>query len=184
MTVVSIVASPRRGGAGDTIAAQVEAGARSAGRDVVRFNLNDMKSFRQCQNCEACKNNGGTCVLKDDVSPIIDAVREAEGVVLCTNISFNEMNGLFKLFHDRMYVFLDMNATTILPKGKKLVTVVTAGLDDTSAERVSKSIEKVMSEHFFFEPVGRMTYLTWMMPKESPIDEGVLKQAYEIGTRL
>ena len=162
----------------------MEAGARSAGRDVVRFDLNDMKSFRQCQNCEACKNNGGTCVLKDDISPIIDAVREAEGVVLCTNISFNEMNGLFKLFHDRMYVFLDMNATTILPKGKKLVTVVTAGLDDTSAERVSKSIEKVMSEHFFFEPVGRMTYLTWMMPKESPIDEGVLKQAYEIGTRL
>ena len=184
MTVVSIVASPRRGGAGDTIAAQVEAGARSAGRDVVRFNLNDMKSFRQCQNCEACKNNVGACVLNDDVSPIIDAIREAEGVVLCTNISFNETNGLFKLFHDRMYVFLDMNATTILPKGKKLVTVVTAGLDDTSAERVSKSIEKVMSEHFFFEPVGRMTYLTWMMPKESPIDEGVLKQAYEIGTRL
>ena len=138
MTVVSIVASPRKNGAGDRIAGQIEAGARSAGRDVVRFNLNDMRSYRQCQNCEACKNNGGTCVIKDDISPIIDAVRDAEAVVLCTNISFNEMNGLFKLFHDRMYVFLDMNATTILPKGKKLVTVVTAGLDDTSAERVSK----------------------------------------------
>lgn len=184
MAVVSIVASPRKNGAGDRIVGQIEAGARSAGRDVVRFNLNDMRSYRQCQNCEACKNNGGTCVIKDDISPIIDAVRDAEAVVLCTNISFNEMNGLFKLFHDRMYVFLDMNATTILPKGKKLATVVTAGLDDMSADRVSKSIEKVMAEHFFFEPVGRMTYLTWMMPRESPIDEDVLKEAFDIGTRL
>ena len=56
--------------------------------------------------------------------------------------------------------------------------------DDMSADRVSKSIEKVMAEHFFFEPVGRMTYLTWMMPRESPMDEGVLKEAFDIGTRL
>ena len=180
MAVVSIVSSPRKGGFGDRIASAMEDGIRSAGKDVERFNLNDLKVVRQCQNCEACKNNGGTCVIKDDISPIIDAVRDAEAVILCTNISFNEMNGLFKLFHDRMYVFLDMNATTILPKGKKLATVVTAGLDDMSADRVSKSIEKVMAEHFFFEPVGRMTYLTW----ESPMDEGVLKEAFDIGTRL
>ena len=49
---------------------------------------------------------------------------------------------------------------------------------------MSKSIEKVMAEHFFFEPVGRMTYLTWMMPRESPMDESVLKEAFDIGTRL
>ena len=184
MTVVSIVSSPRKGGFGDRIAAEIEEGARSAGKDVVRFDLNDLRSIRQCQNCESCKHNGGACVLKDDIAPVIDAIRDAEGIVLDTSIQFNEMNGLFKTVFDRLYCFLDMNATTIMEKGKKVAVVVTASADADSAERVSKSIEKVMSEYFFFEPVGRMTYLTWMMPKESPIDEDVLRQAYEIGTRL
>ena len=119
MTVVSIVSSPRKGGFGDRIAAEIEEGARSAGKDVVRFDLNDLRSIRQYQNCEACKHNGGVCVLKDDIAPVIDAIRDAEGIILDTSIQFNEMNGLFKTVFDRLYCFLDMNATTIMEKGKK-----------------------------------------------------------------
>lgn len=184
MAVVSIVSSPRRGGFGDRIAGSIEEGARSVGKEVVRFNLNDMKSIRQCQNCEACKKNGGMCVIKDDIAPIIDAIRDAEGIVLTTSIQFNEMNGLFKTVFDRLYCFLDMNATTIMPKGKKLATVVTANADKSSAERVSADLEKVMSEHFFCVPVGRIAYTTWMMPLEMPMDQDVLDGAREIGTRF
>ncbi len=184
MVVVSIVSSPRRGGFGDRIAGSIEDGIRSTGKDVVRFNLNDMKSIRQCQNCEACKNNGGRCVLKDDIAPVIDAIRDAEGIVFTTSIQFNEMNGLFKTVFDRLYCFLDINASTIMPKGKKLATVVTASADQSSAERVSVALEKVMAEHFFCEPVGRMAYTTWMMPLDMPMDQAVLDEAHEIGTRF
>lgn len=161
MTVVSIVSSPRKGGFGDRIAAEIEEGARSAGKDVVRFDLNDLRSIRQCQNCEACKHNGGACVLKDDIAPVIDAIRDAEGIVLDTSIQFNEMNGLFKTVFDRLYCFLDINATTIMEKGKKVAVVVTASADADSAERVSKNLENVMVQHFFCEPVGRIAYCTW-----------------------
>lgn len=184
MTVVSIVSSPRRGGFGDRIAERIEAGARDAGKEVVRFNLNDMRNIRQCQNCEACKNNGGRCVIKDDIAPVIDAIRDAEGIIQVTSINFNEMNGLFKMVHDRLYCFLDMNATTIMPKGKKLATVVTASADQGSADRVAESLEKVMHEHFFCEPVGRIGYCTWMMPMEMPMDQDVLDRAYEIGSKF
>lgn len=51
MAVVSIVSSPRKGGFGDRIASAMEDGIRSAGKDVERFNLNDLKVVRQCQNC-------------------------------------------------------------------------------------------------------------------------------------
>ena len=188
MVVISIVSSPRKGGFGDRIARRIEEGAESVGKEVVRFDLNDMRDIRQCQNCEACKSNGGICVdmrdirqcqnceacksnggicvIKDDIAPVIDAIRDAEGMILTTSIQFNEMNGLFKMVHDRLYCFLDMNATTIMPKGKKLATVVTASADQGSADRVSAALEKVMHEHFFCEPVGRMAYCTWMMPKD------------------
>lgn len=184
MTVVSIVSSPRKGGFGDRIAAEIEEGARSAGKDVVRFDLNDLRLIRQCQNCEACKHNGGACVLKDDIAPVIDAIRDAEGIILDTSIQFNEMNGLFKTVFDRLYCFLDMNATTIMEKGKKVAVVVTASADADSAERVSKNLENVMVQHFFCESVGRIAYCTWMMPKDMPVDQSVLDEARAIGARF
>ena len=184
MAVVSIVSSPRKGGFGDRIASAMEDGVRSAGKDVERFNLNDLRVVRQCQNCEACKHNGGTCVIKDDISPIVDAIRGADGMILDTSIQFNEMNGLFKTVFDRLYCFLDMNATTIMEKGKKVAVIVTASADVDSAERVSKNLEDVMSQHFFCEPVGRIAFCTWMMPKDMPVDQSVLDEARSIGSRF
>lgn len=142
-----------------------------------------MINYKQCQNCECCKSDG-VCILDDDFKRVIEDIRECESLIICTSINFNEVNGLFKMLQDRMYCFLDMNASTILPKGKKLATVVTAGLDTTSAEKVSIGLEKVFKEHFFFEPVGRIAYTGWMMPLDMPVDETVLNEAYEIGKRL
>lgn len=93
MAVVAVVSSPRRDGSGDMIANRICDGIRANGKDVIMFHLNDMVSFRQCQNCEACKR-GGRCVLDDDISPIIESIRDAEGLVIASSIEFNEVNGL------------------------------------------------------------------------------------------
>lgn len=184
MSIVAIVSSPRKNGFGNHIADEMVAGARSAGKDVSVYRLNELSPFRQCQGCEACKGSDGDCILDDDITTILDEVRDSEGLMLITSINFNEVNGLFKMFEDRFYRFLDINASTILPKGKKLAVAVTAGLDDSSAERVSRGLEKVMAEHFFFEPVGRLAYTTWMMPLDAPVDPDLLKEAREIGSRF
>lgn len=178
--IVSIIASPRPDGYGTALARRAAEGAGSVGKEVREYRLNDMTSFRQCQNCEACKKVG-RCVLKDDISPIIDDIRDADGVILCTSINFNDADGLFKMVLDRFYCFLDANASTILPKGKRVMVIVTAGADDSSADRVATDLEKVMTQHFFFESVGRIAYCTWMMPVGMPIDDDVLDKAYESG---
>lgn len=183
MTVVSIVSSPRKGGFGDQLASKVEEGARSAGKEVVRYSLNDMRAIRQCQNCEGCKDTG-VCVIKDDIAPVIDAVRDAEGIILVTSINFNDTNGLFKMLLDRFYCFLDRNSTTVMPKGKKVAVIVTAGADQASADRVATDLNNIMTQHFFCESVGKMAYNTWMMPKELPIDQSALDEAYAMGVRM
>lgn len=183
MTVLSIVSSPRKGGFGDQLASQVEEGARSAGKEVERCNLNELRVFRQCQNCEGCKDTG-RCVLNDDLSPVIDKIRDAEGLVLVTPISFNDTNGMFKMLLDRFYCFLDRNSSTIMPKGKKVAVIVTAGADQASADRVATDLNNIMTQHFFCESVGKMAYNTWMMPKEMPIDQSVLDEARAIGERF
>lgn len=182
--ITAIIASPRKDGYGTVLTDAVVGSARAAGKEVSIHRLNDMRTFRQCQNCEAYKKNGGECILKDDISPIIDEIRDAEGIILCTSINFNDADGLFKLFLDRFYCFLDQNATTIMPKGKKVAVIVTAGADADGAERVSDELEKIMVQHFFCESVGRMSYCTWMMPLDVPIDEEALEKAREIGARF
>ncbi len=181
--IVSIVASPRPDGFGATLTSHMVEEARSAGKDVKEYRLNELQSFRQCQNCEACKTSG-SCILDDDFSQIIDDIRDAEGMILCTSINFNDSNGLFKMLLDRFYCFLDINASTIMPKGKKVAIIVTASADQTSADRVALDLEKVMSQHFFCEPIGRIGYCTWMMPIGVPIDDDVIEQAKEIGRRF
>ena len=181
MTVVVVVSSPRRNGFGEAIASRMVDGIKAAGRDVKVYHLNDMRSFRPCQSCDACKNNDGRCVLKDDLSPLIDDVRDAEGIVHVASIRFNDTDGMFKTYFDRFYCFLDASASTIMPKGKKVATVVTASADETAAEKVSVELEKVMAQHFFCDPVGRLTYCTWMLPPGEFADDSVLDKAEEIG---
>ncbi len=181
MKVVSIVSSPRREGYGDSIARVVEEAAASKGAEVRRIDLNSMSTIRQCQNCEVCKGNGGRCIIRDDIAPVIDAIREADGLVFTTSCQFNDMNGLFKMVLDRFYCFLDMNASTILPKGKKVAIIVTAGADQDRADGIAESLEKVMVQHFFCESVGRIGYNTWMMPKGMMPMDDVLERAKAIG---
>lgn len=184
MTLIAVVSSPRKGGFGDTIAESIAEGARSAGKEVRIVRLNDLGWIRDCQNCEACKHNGGHCAIEDGLTPVMESLRDAEGLIQVTSVNFNLQNGLFGIFRDRLYCYLDVNASTILPKGKSLATVVTASADDTAAESLSEEMERMMSQHFFFEPAGRMTYITWMMPPEAGIDQSVLDRAEEIGRTM
>lgn len=183
MTVLSIVSSPRKGGFGDQLASQAEEGARTAGKEVERCNLNEFRVFRQCQNCEGCKDTG-VCVLKDDISPVMEKIRDAEGLIFVTSINFNDTNGMFKILLDRFYCFLDRNSTTIMPKGKKVAVIVTTGADPDSANRVATDLTNIMTQHFFCESVGKMVYNTWMMPKEIPIDESALDEARALGEKF
>ena len=182
--ITCLISSPRKNGFGASIAAKAVEGAESAGKTVSVHHLNDMTSYRQCQNCGGCKNNGCHCVLKDDITPILEEIRDAEGLILCTSINFNDTNGLFKLVFDRLYSFLDMNSCSAMPKGKKVAVIVTAGADDTSAERVSVELEKIMEQHFYCQSVGRISYCTWFMPLDMPMDPEVLDRAFQIGTRF
>lgn len=179
--ITCLISSPRRDGYGEALAARAVQGIRDAGREVAVHRLNEMTSFRQCQSCGGCQENDAHCVLKDDITPIMDEIRDAEGMLFVTSVNFNDTNGLFKLVFDRLYSFLDMNACSVMPRGKKIGVIVTAGADDVSADRVARELDKIMREHFFCESVGTLTYCTWFMPPGEPVDEDVLDQAYRLG---
>jgi multimeric flavodoxin WrbA len=57
-----------------------------------------------CIGCYQCYNTG-TCVFNDDMESIIDAVREARLIIVCSPVYTNTVPGVLKLVIDRMQAY-------------------------------------------------------------------------------
>ena len=97
--VLIISASPRRQGNSDTLCDQFAKGAKEAGHQVEKINLQD-KKINFCLGCGAC-NSTHICVQKDDMKPLLDKMIVADVIVLATPVYFYSMNGQLKTFIDR-----------------------------------------------------------------------------------
>ena len=77
-----------------------EKASKNAGNQVAFVTLKD-KRIGFCKGCLACQQSG-TCVIKDDVSEIMDQVLDADIVVWATPIYYYEMSGQMKVLIDRL----------------------------------------------------------------------------------
>ena len=103
--VVVLSGSPRKGGNTDRLAAAFAKGAESQGKTVTHFRVADM-TIGGCRGCSFCIENHGACVQKDDMPPVLDALRQADAVVFASPIYFFDMSAQLKLAIDRTYALL------------------------------------------------------------------------------
>ncbi len=81
----------------------------------------------------ACKGRREGCVLNDGLTPVLEAVRGCDVLVLATPVYFGEVASQTKGFIDRCYSFLtpdyatDSTHRTRLTPGKTFCLVVTQG---------------------------------------------------------
>ena len=126
MKVVTLFGSPRPNGNTATLAKQFNRTAEDLGADVHSFLLNKIQA-NGCQACNACKTKSDRCVLKDEMSGILEAVREADVLVAASPIYFADISAQFKIFVDRCYSYLepfeDMPTASRLNPGKKFVLI-------------------------------------------------------------
>lgn len=81
------------------LAKQFQKGAQAAGHDVQYVSLKG-KKLQFCMGCLSCQRTG-RCVIKDDMEPMIEAMKMADVLVFATPIYFYEMSGAMKAFLDR-----------------------------------------------------------------------------------
>jgi multimeric flavodoxin WrbA len=125
MKAIGIVGSPRKNGNVATLVQTVLDGAREAGYQISRYNLNEMK-YSGCQACDYCKANDHCC-LEDDVSNLLNEMAKADAVVFGSPIYFYQFTGQFRLMEDRMYSLIDAGFNSRLKPGKKAVIVTSQG---------------------------------------------------------
>jgi len=98
--VVAINASPRTTWNTATLVQDAAQGAQDAGADIEHFDLYKLDSFMGCRSCFACKRDktAGRCVYPDGLTPVLDAIRTADGVIIGTpNYLGNVSAGLYAL---------------------------------------------------------------------------------------
>ena len=183
MTIVAIIASPRKSGNSSTIVNAIIEGAKSNGKDVKTYHLNSLTNAKGCQACMACKKSG-SCIQKDDHAEILNAIRNAEGVILSTPFYFGEANGQFRLFQDRFYSFLGADMSSNLAPGKKVAVVVSCGSGADGAKALADKLEGIMVKYFKFESVGKIVLPGAGPPDVASNNSAVLAEAKAIGKKF
>jgi multimeric flavodoxin WrbA len=80
----------------------------------------------------ACKTRLDRCVLEDDLTEVLEAVRACDVLVLATPVYYGEVTGQFKLAFDRFFSFLvpgyakSAHPSRLAP-GKKLAFLIAQG---------------------------------------------------------
>lgn len=184
--IVALLGSPRREGNSETIAARIMDTCKDLGAETTAFPLNEL-AYKGCQACMACKSGSEKCVVADDLAAVLDAVAEADVLIMASPIYFGEITGQLKCALDRMYSFLkpdymtNSNPSRLAP-GKKCVFVLTQGNPSSSEFDVFPKYER------FFKWFGYEMHAIrglGMRPKTDAADNSeLMKQAEELGKEL
>jgi multimeric flavodoxin WrbA len=189
MKIVALLGSPRLEGNSAFIAERFLESARKLGAETQSFALNTLQ-YRGCQACYACKLKTERCVLRDDLTEVLDAVRLAETLVLASPVYYGDVTAQMKGFIDRTYCYFRPEYKTRttdrsrLAPGKTLVFIQTQGHPDEKVfADVFPRYEFFLKMHGFGE-----THLIRSCGLSDPSDvrsrEEVLKQADEVAARV
>ncbi len=156
MKIACVLGSPRLNGNSAMIARRVLEKAAALGAETETFSLNTL-SYRGCQACYACKTKLDRCILKDDLSYVLDAVQEADALVLATPTYYGDISGQLKCFIDRTYSYLkpdylSNSQPSRLTPGKKLLFIITQGHpDETMFNHVFPLYDRFFKWHGYAE---------------------------------
>ena len=102
--IVAVNAGPRMGWNTETLIAEASRGAESAGATVERFDLFRLERYTGCISCFGCKKEKfkGRCVCKDGLTPVLDAIRESDGLIIGSPNYLSEMTASFRALYERL----------------------------------------------------------------------------------
>ena len=103
--ILILSGSPRRGGSTDSLVDAFIEGAKAADNQVVLFRVAGLK-IGGCLGCEHCFKKQGSCVQKDDMLPILEALRKADALVLASPVYYFGVTAQLKLAIDRFFALI------------------------------------------------------------------------------
>ncbi|MBR3035875.1 MAG: flavodoxin family protein [Lachnospiraceae bacterium] len=102
--IVAVNAGPRMGWNTDTLIRNASEGAASEGAVIERFDLFRLDKYTGCISCFGCKKEKmkGHCVIRDGLTPVLDAIREADGLIIGSPNYLSELTASFRALYERL----------------------------------------------------------------------------------
>lgn len=196
--VLVITSNPKTKGALASLTEEAMRGATEAGAEVEQIRLADC-NIGYCKFCMTCFKDEesliGPCTQQDDMTWILEKLKEADGYVMVSQVSSGHLNARFKTFIERccytagragsMLGIQGVPESRFTDKRRYTVTIVSAGSIPSwlraFCNTATRQMEELSKCAFNAKVVGReyAGRLTFGGYKQSYGD-----QAYTLGRRL
>lgn len=105
MKVVLVNGSPRKNWNTHQLLKSAERACADVGADTVFVDLYDL-DYKDCISCFACKLKGnktdGVCPVNDALKPVLNEIKDAEGLIIGSPIYFSDITGETVAFLNRL----------------------------------------------------------------------------------
>lgn len=147
--IIAVNAGPRKGWNTDTLLMEAAKGAESAGAEVEKFDLFRLEKYTGCISCFGCKRekNKGHCICRDGLAPVLDAIRESDGLILASPNYLSEMTASFRALYERLiFQNLTYNAETPCCNDRMIpvLLIMTSNAPDTAYMGLMKNYKQVL----------------------------------------
>lgn len=148
--IIAVNAGPRMGWNTETLITEASKGAESAGAEVIRFDLFRLDKYTGCISCFGCKKDKmkGHCICRDGLTPVLDAIREADGLIIGSPNYLSEMTASFRALYERL-VFQNLTYNRETPccntHPVPVLLIMTSNAPDTTYSRLIQNYQQTMS---------------------------------------
>ena len=148
--IVVVNAGPRKGWNTDTLITEASKGAESAGAEIVRFDLFRQEKYTGCISCFGCKKEKFKehCILRDGLTPVLDAIREADGLIIGSPNYLSELTASFRALYERL-IFQNLTYTKEAPccneRPIPVLLIMTSNAPDTMYLNLLQNYQQALS---------------------------------------
>ena len=147
--IVAVNAGPRMGWNTDTLIKEATKGAESAGAEVQRFDLFRLEKYTGCISCFGCKReaNKGHCVCRDGLTPVLDAIRGSDGLIIGSPNYLSDFTASFRALYERLAfqnITYNLETPCSAEKPVPVLLIMTSNAPDTAYGSMIQRYKKTM----------------------------------------
>ncbi len=179
--VLGIVASARPWGNSEVAIREALASAEEAGAEVSALRISDFR-IEPCTGCMRCVLRGQKCPIEDDLDSLLEAILQADGLLLAAPTYFLNVPGPLKSLFDRLLVLSSRwEELGDEPPRKPGGTICISGLRGWRG--VTRPFLNAFLYCLGFVPVGSLAFFA-PGPGELLLDDDAMRDVRELGRRV
>ena len=102
--IVAVNCSPRAAWNTAALVREAARGAQTQGAEVEIIDLYKLEKFTGCISCFGCKlpDNLGKCICRDGLAPVLEAIRNADGLIIGSPNYLGDVTAGFRALFERL----------------------------------------------------------------------------------